>query len=253
MIIGSDDAAFTKWKSNMLYPVVTFFLNIPPCYWNKFPLLHCFYCGPTCNKAPEELFHASALKMINEYNRNPLEWPDGTKKKLRIINNSGDALEKAKVLRQVPHHGKHSCFFCLVRGEAEPGSTKLKYGQLFHQQPSELRSEKQRLEYAEKFKQLMDLWEEGLLSGREPDPVFGVKGIPFYTNLMYFDGLWSFVIDLLHTLYEGVGKRLVSILIEKSDIRSLLHNKTIVGELSRSTVAYQSIFLYFGSGLKRIR
>ncbi len=230
-MIGSDDAQLTKWKSCTIYPVAGFFLNIPCKYRHKFPLLFSFYCGPKANKPPPKLLHASALRWMKAYNQDLLEWPDGTKKKFRIIIVGGDAVEKAELLQHVLHHGKHSCFYCRVRGEVARGSTKLKYPKLFHQHPDKLRSEKQRLKHARIYSRRIRNWKNGLRT-RRPDPVFGVKGKPFYRRLNYFDGLWSYVIDALHTLYEGVGSRLASVLIDKSDDRSLVHNQTIVGELT---------------------
>ncbi len=255
VIIGSDDAPLTKWKSSTLYPVVSSFLPIPCSHRHKFPLIHAVYCGPKAKKPPIEILHKYAQRQFVEYNEDPLPWPCGTKKKLRIIAVSGDALEKAEILGHVKHGGFYSCFFCLIKGHS--GSTKqvteennkkkttkkpvkrlnrkVKFGDLYHKRPWPLRSEKQRLRFASIYERNLDRWKNRQGRMKKPGPYKGVKGVPLYKNLDHFDGLWCYVIDLLHTLYEGVGKRALGKLLgaKTNNPHSIFHKDgQLMGELN---------------------
>ena len=88
--------------------------------------------------------YRQALKEIEEYNKDPLSWPDGVKRKLHIIFANGDAPEKADTMGHVRHNCFFACMYCYERGDRI--GKLLRFLRPVHEEPvAKLRTEAERL------------------------------------------------------------------------------------------------------------
>ena len=169
---GTDGSNLFGWvKGRTLYPVIVFFENIPTSYQTRFPVAVMIYGGVVEEKPSPKFCYDILDEDIEEFNASPPEWQPGVTKRLCLIKVHADAPEKALVLRQIQYNGRFSCPMCMVEGHSFGG--KIRFPNLHHQQPSEIRDEASRLACAET---LSELWDE--------DPMIkhfkGINGLPIH-------------------------------------------------------------------------
>lgn len=208
--IGSDGAPLTKWPQKSIYPIVAFFSDLPPPYQRRFPILIAVYCGQTKNK-PHPLILYKLLKQdLESVNGAGLTWVDGSRLDLEVTMVNADNPEMALVLQQRTS-GYYSCPTCLIKGEQleEEENTTVRFTELVHEHPSQLRTRHHRLLCAEK---INDHEEE---TG-EIQEIAGVQGYPLLHSLPYFDETFSYCPDLLHVALLGLGRIIISTLCKAS-------------------------------------